>query len=140
MKSPEKNKAIPMLIKFCEYYKKRDLMILELFTTNIVLWGTGMDEYFVGLKEVEKQLKREWQQAEKGEIEIISFVPAPSHANWVAAICKAIITIESKIYIFENLRGTIILEKENNNWKIGHLHASFPDYRNPSGNPFPINA
>jgi ketosteroid isomerase-like protein len=139
MKMPEKTVAKQLLKEFCDAYKNRDLeTVLSLFTKNINMWGSGLDEYRVGLKEVEEQVKRDWSQSEKAEIEIVSFVPTSPEALWAAAICNAKITIDGREHIFEQLRGTITIEKENGVFKISHMHASFPDYRNPENGSFPI--
>jgi ketosteroid isomerase-like protein len=129
-----------IFLQFCENYKSRDLQaMLNLFSQNMTAWGSGVDEYRVGIKQMEAQLLRDWNQSEKCEIEIVSFIPAPSNATWAAAICNARITIGGKEHVFEQLRGTIIIEKENDAWKILHMHASFPDYRNPENGSFPVN-
>ncbi len=141
MKTPEKNVAEELFSKFCEGYKNRDLTtVLNLFTKNINMWGSGLDEYRVGLKQVEEQLKRDWSQSEKSEIDVVSFVPTPANALWAAAFCKAKISIDGQEHTFEHLRGTLTIEKENGVWKISHMHASFPDYRNPNNGSFPINS
>ncbi len=141
MRMPEKKLAEEIFNKFCEGYKNRDLAILlNLFTKNINMWGSGLDEYRVGLKQIEEQLKRDWSQSEKCEIVVVSFVPTPADAVWTAALCNAKISIDGKEHIFEHLRGTIIIEKENGAWKISHMHASFPDYRNAENGSFPVNA
>jgi hypothetical protein len=79
-----------------------------------------------------------WSQSEKSEIAVVSFVPTPADALWTAAVCQAKITIDGQEHIFENLRGTIIIENENGVWKISHMHASFPDYRNAEQGSFPV--
>jgi hypothetical protein len=138
MNTEKRKPAEQILIQFCKGYEKRDLAsLLKLCTQNINVWGTGLDEYRVGLKEVEEQFKRDWSQSDKGEIEIVSFVPAPTDANWAAAICNAKLTIDGQEHLFEHLRGTIIVEKENDQWKISHFHSSFPDYRNAENASFP---
>lgn len=71
---------------------------------------------------------------------MISFVPTPVNSLWVAAICHAKIITDGKEHIFEHLRGTIIIEKENDIWKISHMHASFPDYRNAENQSFPMTS
>lgn len=135
---PEKKLAEQIFNQFCEGYKKRDLSgLLGLFTKDINMWGSGLDEYRVGLKQVEGQLKRDWSQSDKAEIEVVSFVPTPKDALWTAALCTARITIDGAEHIFEQLRGTIIIEKENGTWKMSHMHASFPDYRNAENGSFP---
>lgn len=141
MKMPPKKIANEVFKQFCNGYNNRDLpCLLNLFSKNINLWGSGLDEYRIGLKQVEEQLKREWSQSEKGEIEIVSFVTTAIDVLWAAAICQAKITINGKEHIFEHLRGTIVIENENGNWKISHMHASFPDYRNAENASFPVNS
>ena len=140
MKLQEKKLAEKIFYKFCEGYMTRDLSaLLNLFTKNINMWGSGLDEYRVGLKQVEEQLKRDWSQSEKSEIEVLSFVPTPIDALWTAAICNAKVTIDGNEHIFEHLRGTLVIEKENGTWKISHMHASFPDYRNADNGSFPVS-
>lgn len=137
---PPKKLAEDMFNQFCDGYRNRDLtFLLNLFSKNIHMWGSGLDEYRVGLQEVEEQLKRDWSQSEKGEIKVISFVTTAMDALWTAAICQANIIIDGKEHIFEHLRGTIVIEKENGAWKISHMHASFPDYRNAENGSFPVN-
>jgi hypothetical protein len=141
MKLPEKKLAQQILLKFCEGYKKRDLAgLLKLFTKNTNMWGTGLDEYRVGLKQVEEQFKRDWKQSEKGEIELVSFVPAADDAFWAAAIFTGKVTVNGEQHIFKDLRGTIIIENDDGEWKISHMHSSFPDFRNPENGSFPLNA
>lgn len=138
MKLPEKNKAAQLLEQYCEAYKRRDLpIILSLFTKDCNIWGTAIDEYRTGLKELEIQHQRDWCQSDRGVIQIISWVPVPLEAQFAAAICKAIITIEGKENIFEHLRGTVTIKKEEGVWKIAHMHASFPDFRNAENASFP---
>jgi ketosteroid isomerase-like protein len=140
MMKAETRQAEQLFRKFCKGYKERDLAtLLSLFTKNTNMWGTGLDEYRVGIKQVEEQLKRDWSQSEKGEIEITSFVPAPEDSTWAAAVCTGKVTIDGHQHVFEHLRGTIIIEKENGVWKISHMHASFPDFRNPENGSFPLN-
>jgi len=138
MYTSEKNIAEQIFNEFCELYKKRNLCgLLRLFTKNTNVWGSGLDEYRIGLKEIESQFKRDWSQSEQAAIEVVSFVPASQSASWVAAICNARITIDGKEYLFEHLRGTIVIEKEDGMWKIAHMHSSFPDFRNSDNASFP---
>lgn len=139
MKRLEIRPAEQLFRQFCDAYKHRDLSsLLNLCSKQINMWGTGLDEYRVGLKQVEEQLKRDWRQSEKSEMEIISFVPT-EHDFWAAAICKAKMTIAGHDYIFDHLRGTLVVENENGEWKITHMHASFPDYRNAEQGSFPVS-
>jgi hypothetical protein len=138
MKLPE-TIAKSIFKHFCHLYKKRDLAgILDLFSQKSNLWGTAIDEYRVGLKEIEEQLKRDWSQSEAGELQIISWVNSSQNDFWAAAICHAKLMIEGNEYQFEHLRATITVLQENGKWKITHMHASFPDLRNGENQSFPV--
>ncbi|KTD44509.1 nuclear transport factor 2 family protein [Legionella quateirensis] len=131
--------ATRLLKQFCLGYNKRDLtLLLDLFTHNATMWGSGIDEYRVGLTEIQEQLERDWSQSEQGRIEIVSFIPGYNDLLWAAALCKAHILIDGTEHVFEQLRGSIVLSDEHGTWKIAHMHASFPDYRNAENNSFPI--
>lgn len=141
MRISEIRPAEVLFKQYCDAYQKRDLQaILNISTININIWGTGLDEHRIGLKQIALQLKRDWEQSEAGEIDIIQFVPTPAYALWTAATCKAIITIDGTKHEFPELRGTIVIAQEDNIWKIAHMHASFPDFRNADQNSFPKTA
>lgn len=132
--------AEQLLKKFKDAYKNRDIKsMMDLFTEKSNMWGTGIDEYRVGLKQIAAQLQRDWSQSEKAEMEIVSLVATPEDALWAAAVCRAKVTVDGKEHIFEDLRGTITVENVNGSWKILHMHASFPDYRNAENSSFPID-
>lgn len=135
-----KNKAQQLLQQMCDAYKQRNMaLMLSLFTSNASMWGSGIDEYRLGLKQIEQQLLRDWAQSEASEIIIVSFVPSTAEDLWAAALCQAKITINGEEHLIDELRGTIIIAQEDNRWKISHMHASFPDYRNPEEGSFPIS-
>lgn len=138
MKIPNKNQAKLLLETYCEAYQARDLSsILKLFTKNCTVWGTAVDEFRVGVSELAKQHERDWSQSEKGEIEGIVFISNPDQDLWAGATCRAKIMIQGTQYYFNDLRCTIIICKESGDWKISHMHCSFPDFRNGEGDSFP---
>lgn len=141
MKMREDKPAELIFRQFCLGYKNRDLdYVLGLFTEDTHMWGSGVDEHRVGLKQVEEQLIRDWQQAERSEIEVVAFIPTLPTDLWAAALCRAKITIAGTEHVFEQLRGTLMIKRESSLWKIAHMHASFPDYRNADDGSFPVNA
>lgn len=136
----ETKPAEQLLHQFCDGYKRRDLpFLLNLFSEEATIWGTGIDEYRSGLNEIEMQFHRDWSQSDKGEIQIQHAIPTTANVLWVAAVCLAQITIEGTTHSFEHLRGTLIVEQINGVWKIVHMHCSFPDYRNAENGSFPVN-
>jgi ketosteroid isomerase-like protein len=66
-------------------------------------------------------------------------MPGNNDCLWTTAFCSAKVTIDETEHTFEHLRGTVILGQENGSWKIAHMHASFPDFRNPENGSFPIS-
>jgi len=132
--------ATNLLDQFCTAYNTRDLNgALQLFTQNANLWGTGIDEYRKGISEIETQLKRDWSQSEKGEIKLASeIISSPEDPSWAAAVYNATIYINGEPHTFDHLRATIAIAQEQGEWKIAHMHASFPDAQQPEGNSFPV--
>lgn len=131
--------AEQLMFDYCKAYEKRDLeATLKLFTKNATVWGTGKDEYRVGLDQIAEQHKRDWSQSESASIHCHTFVETPNDALWAASICDAVVVVAGVEYKLSDLRGTIAIALEENVWKIVHMHASFPDPRNSEGNSFPI--
>lgn len=127
-----------LMLQFCEAYTERDMSkLLSLFTQNATMFGTGVDEYRTGLKEIEEQVKRDWSQSERGELKLVTLLSPSSNSTWAAANFTAHIQINGKVHTFEPLRGTVIIEKEDDLWKIAHMHASFPNSLQAEGQSFP---
>lgn len=74
----------------------------------------------------------------KANSRLYLFFSTRTDALWAAATLNAAITIDGALHHLKDLRGTIIIEQESGIWKIAHMHASFPDYRNPEGGSFSI--
>lgn len=139
MINQDKKPAEALFRQFCEHYTARQLDdVLRLFSQNITLWGTGLDEHRIGIQAMEEQLRRDWSQSTRSTLEPQSFFPSPEHAVWAAGLCKTQLTIDGKDYVFDNLRGTIVIAEEDGRLKIIHMHASFPDFRNPEASSFPV--
>ncbi|TAL64502.1 MAG: hypothetical protein EPN84_03300 [Legionella sp.] len=130
-----------LFTQFCSGYENRDLsLLLSLFTQEAIMWGSAIDEYRVGLAQIEAQLQRDWQQSDHGQIKVGAFIPTKEDEPWTAAINTAKLVIAGEEYEFEQLRGTITIAQEEGQWKIAHMHASFPDYRNSENSSFPVGA
>jgi ketosteroid isomerase-like protein len=135
----QKTIAQKILIEFCHNYNTRNLQgVMDLFTKNPNLWGTGADEYRAGREAIEEQLKRDWSQSEKSEINIGYFIRTDPDSSWAASVNNATIVANGQEHNFSDLRGSISIEQEDGIWKIAHMHCSFPDYRNGENNSFPI--
>ncbi len=139
MKIQDTKPAETLFKQYCEHYTARRLNeILQLCSKNMTLWGTGIDEYRVGIEAMKAQLHRDWSQSTRATLDLISFIPTPNHAIWAAGLCKTHLTIDGQDYVFDNLRGTIVITEEQGDFRILHMHASFPDYRNPEAGSFPV--
>jgi len=121
-----------------EYYNNSDLTaLLNLFSKDIIVWGHSITNVIKGLDNIEKIMNKIWDRSIKSEIYIKSFVPKKTNSDWFALICKVIVTEQNKSKVFDNLRVTIILKKEDGQNKISHIHASFPDFRTEKGSCHP---
>ncbi|MET3124752.1 ketosteroid isomerase-like protein [Oxalobacteraceae bacterium GrIS 2.11] len=130
MKNLENNPAERLLRQFWEGYNKRDLTyIRNLCLPNVKILGPTVDDCLVGLKEVEAKFGLLWCQSEKFSIDVINCLPGSSDALWTAALCTAKFTVKNQEHILENFRCTLAIEKQDDTWKIAHVHASFPRIR-----------
>ncbi|HHF0525038.1 TPA: nuclear transport factor 2 family protein [Legionella anisa] len=115
--------------RFCYGYNERDLNYLRsLFSGVVIMWGSGIDEYRIGILQIEEQFLWDWEQYDDSQIKLLTFIPTMPNSFWAGAHCEIKIWIDSKNYDFQNLRSTICIDLENDAWKITHLHISFPLY------------
>lgn len=135
-----KSVAQTLIETYLEAYNTRNLeLLLSIFTKDATIWGTGADEYRVGHKEIEQQCLRDWKQSDSAEVTVSSILPNAHDAPWIALIATAKVTIEGVCHTLSDLRATSVLEQEDGEWKICHMHGSFPDHRNPEEGSFPID-
>lgn len=140
MKVVDTTVAQQLLIDFCEAYNRRDLAtLLSMFCRDAEIWGTAEDEYRQGVKAIEAQFLRDWAQSQAGEINIDKLGPGDQNTDaWASAICHTRLTIDRQQHVFYHLRGSIGVRREQGRMKIAFMHCSFPDYRNPEANSFPV--
>jgi ketosteroid isomerase-like protein len=128
-----------LLHKFTHYYSKRDMeSILSLFSKDATMFGTGRDEYRVGTQQIKDQLERDWSQSEAGSLRLKRHLHSSKDGiSWGASVFEAEITIDGTPHIFDNLRGSVFIEKDDSGeYKISHMHASFPDTEQAEGSSF----
>ncbi|MFI4983918.1 MAG: nuclear transport factor 2 family protein [Rickettsiales bacterium] len=129
--------AQQLLTQFINGYNARDMQTtLGLFKEDFSGWGSAKDEYWLGKSAMETQLARDWSQAEFGEI-IVNFFAPNSNDNWAAADCSVKLVVSGQALYVEHLRGSIVADNTEGEWKIAHFHTSFPDARNEDGSSFP---
>ncbi len=130
-------KSDELLHQFCEFYNQKNMSsLLNLFTKNATLVGTVIDEIHIGFEEIKTQMERDFSQA-SAQMHIVKFLPSGEQALYSAAICKARIIKDGQLEDFDDLRTSITVEREGNDFKISHMHASFPDSSSPAGYSFP---
>lgn len=138
--------AFLLLQDFCHFYTERNLTkILNLFSTHqkIFILGTGIDETRFDINGLKEQLERDWSQSESGTLTldpnvVTSSINASSLKAWAYGICTAEIIINAQKHRFTPLRGSLFATLEDSQWKIEHIHSSFPSVNQEEGQSFPI--
>ena len=142
MKANGKTEAavLAVLDKFMETYQKRDIEgLMGLFAPDDdqVMFGTGADEKRVGLKEIQKQVERDWAQTDEiaMEFDTISVSGADSFA-WAAAdgCFKARVNGQT---MSMPARLTCVFEKRNGDWLMVQSHFSTPAASQDEGDSLP---
>jgi hypothetical protein len=144
MKLANTHPAVHLLKKFCLFYNERNLEnLLDLFTKKHkpFMWGTGVDERLTTLDEIKNQILRDWSQSDISQIEFTanSFIHS-DFPSWASGAFSATIIIKGDVYRYPHLRGSIYAIKEDDDWKICHMHASFPESTQPVGSSFPTES
>ena len=142
MKADAKTEAAvkAALSKFAEGYTKRDLEgVLALFApdSDVVMFGTGVDEKRVGLAEIKAQAERDWSQSEATSLTYgWTSVSAAGSVAWVAAdvAFKAKVSGQ-EITLAGRLTG--VLENRGDKWLIVQGHFSLPATGQAEGASFP---
>lgn len=103
-----------------------------------VSWGTGKDERFVGLSHFLKFVARDFEQSDSAQLKLLdAYTVVHENFSWVAVDLEVKISIKGVEHRLENLRGTVVLAKENGAWLIEHMHASWPCVNQEEGQSFP---
>lgn len=129
-----------VLDKYAQAYSDKDIeSMMSLFADDpdLVVIGTGEDEWIEGYNELKTGFKRDFSQADNIKI-IFDKVTISSSGNfaWVsskmAMICE--IGVEG---IKLSGRLSLVLEKRDNNWLITHIHFSLPALEQKTGYSYP---
>lgn len=112
------------------YFSERDLeKTITLLSDKLTLFGTGEDEFSNSAAQNKKLYKRDIEQApNKIEVEenelVVDFLNESS--AFVLGNVNLKTVVEGQTLILENLRMTMLFEKQNENWQLRHKHVSFP--------------
>jgi uncharacterized protein (TIGR02246 family) len=128
-----------ILGELAEAYSVRDLQrALACFAPDedVVMYGTGVDERRVGLKEIRAQVERDWEQTESTELtyEWVS-VSAADRVAWAAADATFRILVAGEAMALP-ARLTAVFEKREGNWSIVQGHFSLPAAGQEEGSSF----
>lgn len=114
---------------------KRDLeKRFSVCSEDITFFGTAQHEHAIGIKQYREFNERGLlQNPDPFEMETLWFkVSVLSDVAWVESNVLFVENVNGKEFR-ENTRLTTIFKKENNKWKVAHVHGSQPDYRLQEG-------
>jgi ketosteroid isomerase-like protein len=142
MKADAQTEAAVMAVldQFKQAYQEREIKpLLAVFAPDpdVVVYGTGADEKRVGLSEIQKQVERDWDQADASTFEWgWHSVSAAGPVAWVAADTFAHAMLAGQeVYI--PLRFTAVLERRATGWVCVQAHISTPESGQAEGESFP---
>ncbi len=137
----EHEKVLDILHRWMHAYERRDLNLLKQILSpseSHVSWGTGQDERYVGRSRMLNLVQRDFEQSEAAKLELKdSYVVVHGACAWLAAEIQPTITINKKAHQLANLRASLFLIKEQNGWRIEHMHGSWPFAQQKEGASFP---
>ncbi len=144
MKADAKTEAevLAALDQFWEAYAKRDLAaVIALLAPDpdLIIFGTGIDEKSVGLREVLAHVERDWSQSEAVWIEFgWRSVSAAGDVAWVAADWVVHYRTNDADGSISG-RLTVVFERRDGKWLVVHLHGSAPLAGQAEGESFPTS-
>jgi ketosteroid isomerase-like protein len=120
-----------------------DSMVVAMETNNLdimtrivshspdnVFLGTDSAERWVGYESFIDATKRVFASVEPGSQmtlrDVVVGVSKGGDAAWVSFLCDYKGKSQGQPFAFSGLRGTAVLEKQNSNWSIVHIHDSVP--------------
>ena len=117
-----------LLIEFCRLYSPHTLdQLTELFTKDVQAFGAALWRFSLGIDELRKYLQHNLTDVDHSGIEITSPIYCSSASpTWASCMAKVSYIVKEKKHVFKGLRLSVIVEVEDGQWKIAHIHASFP--------------
>ncbi len=130
MSSRREREILEVLTQFQDGYTKRDLSIVkayvaEHFTEDVLVIGTGPDEWCHGLEEVEKLIEGDWK--EWGDLELaIDRAVVRVRENWSWLVVPGTLTQSGESF---PIRVSAGLNKVEGRWKFHQMTFSYPHPR-----------
>lgn len=132
--------VMELINNFLEAYARHDLEETLAFLApdpDLFLFGTGIDERVIGIEEVRRQLKRDFEQSGDISIKLRNVtVSAAGSVAWVAAESNWKVKTAEHDATYD-LRWTMVLEKREGRWLIVQSHLSAPAEAQAEGQSFP---
>ncbi len=120
-------------------YENHDLnKIVDSYTPNAVVIGTGKNEIFQGRKQIAEAFKREFAQHTNATIGIKRISIALKNNLAIASyLLKANVQLPNSKSFQSELRLSLVLLKDHQNWRIVQSHLSAPLADQQAGQSFP---
>ena len=142
MSSKSSEAAYQAFLLFLNAVAKRDITTAkQLFNKNITGFGTGEDETVLNLEKAFFMLDREHEQVPhpaQVKVELLSSRALSESLCLLIALVTHEIMFADKWEKFGPARYSVLLQKENSDWKILHLHISEPWKVQETGEAFPL--
>lgn len=130
MSSIQESEILEVLTRFQDGYYKRDLSVVpsyveEHFTDDVLVIGTGLDEWCHGIEEVEKLVEGDWK--EWGDLVLaIDRAVIRIRENWSWLVVPGTLTQSGDSY---PIRVSAGLHKVEGRWKFHQMMFSYPHPR-----------
>ncbi len=135
-----KHQILELLDNYAQVYGNKDLEgILKLFTEDddLVVIGTGYDEWINGKSELRSGFSRDLEQVESIGVKFRNItISSAGEVAWLSCHMNMDALIDGQ-ELFLPGRLSAVLEKRNDKWLFAHLHYSLPAAEQEEGKAWP---
>lgn len=134
-------KAVHRLLEeYSQAYQNKDVEgILELFvdSDDLVVIGTGDDEWVNGINELKSGFERDMDQADTINVKFRDIsISSSSNVAWLSSHMNMEATVEGQEIYLPGRLTAVVLEK-NGKWLFANLHYSLPSDLQEEGKAWP---
>jgi len=133
--------VLETLDAYAERYDAKDVDgVSSLFArdSEVVLFGTGADELWVGYDQVREQFTRNFAEAETVHFEWTwRHVSGTEGSAWAATTANVHVTVGGVTRTIP-IRFSVVLERRDGEWKWVHRHASVAAGGQDAGVAYPV--
>jgi len=134
--------VLETLDSYAERYNAKDVDgVTSLFSrdSDVVLFGTGADELWVGYEDVRRQFARNFAEAEAVRFEWTwRHVSGTETSAWAATTANVHVTVGGARRTIP-IRFSVALERHDGDWKWVHRHASVAAGGQGAGVAYPVS-